>query len=497
MSLTDLTLHAMQQRLRNKEVTSVELTRAFLERIGSVDPSINAYLTVTAEQALEDAARADRRLAEGQGAELTGIPLALKDIFITEGVRTTCASRILENFVPPYDGTAVAKLKEQGAVLLGKLNMDEFAMGSSNENSAFGAVKNPWNLDYVPGGSSGGSAACIAARLAAATLGTDTGGSIRQPAANCGVVGLKPTYGRVSRYGVIAFASSLDQVGPIARDVEDCAILLQAVAGYDAADSTSVDMPVPDYRATLRDGVKGLKIGLPREYFIEGLDPDVQQATDDAIAVLRELGAELVEVALPHTEYAVACYYGVPLWSKEHFDYLIATAEASSNLARYDGVRYGRRVDRGQGLIDMFMQSRAAGFGPEVKRRIMLGTYALSSGYYDAYYLKAQKVRTLIRQDFLDAFAKVDVMLTPVAPTPAFRLGEKLADPLQMYLSDIFTIPVNLAGTCGMSLPCGLSRDGLPIGLQLIGQPFGEAALLKAAYAFEQATTWHRHLAPL
>ena len=485
MSLTDLTLHAMQQWLRNKEVTSVELTRAFLERIGSVDPSINAYLTVTAEQALEDAARADRRLAEGQGAELTGIPLALKDIFITEGVRTTCASRILENFVPPYDGTAVAKLKEQGAVLLGKLNMDEFAMGSSNENSAFGAVKNPWNLDYVPGGSSGGSAACIAARLAAATLGTDTGGSIRQPAANCGVVGLKPTYGRVSRYGVIAFASSLDQVGPIARDVEDCAILLQAVAGYDAADSTSVDMPVPDYRATLRDGVKGLKIGLPREYFIEGLDPDVQQATDDAIAVLRELGAELVEVALPHTEYAVACYY------------LIATAEASSNLARYDGVRYGRRVDRGQGLIDMFMQSRAAGFGPEVKRRIMLGTYALSSGYYDAYYLKAQKVRTLIRQDFLDAFAKVDVMLTPVAPTPAFRLGEKLADPLQMYLSDIFTIPVNLAGTCGMSLPCGLSRDGLPIGLQLIGRPFGEAALLKAAYAYEQATTWHRQLAPL
>lgn len=485
MSLTDLTLHAMQQGLRNKEVTSVELTRAFLERIGSVDQRINAYLTVTADQALETAARADRRLEAGQGAELTGIPLALKDIFITEGVRTTCASRILENFVPPYDGTAAAKLKEQGAVLLGKLNMDEFAMGSSNENSAFGAVKNPWHLDYVPGGSSGGSAACIAARLAAATLGTDTGGSIRQPAANCGVVGLKPTYGRVSRYGVIAFASSLDQVGPIARDVEDCAILLQAVAGYDAADSTSVDLPVPDYRATLRDGVKGLKIGLPREYFIEGLDPDVQQATDDAIATLRELGAEMVEVTLPHTEYAVACYY------------LIATAEASSNLARYDGVRYGRRVDRGQGLIDMFMQSRAAGFGPEVKRRIMLGTYALSSGYYDAYYLKAQKVRTLIRQDFLDAFTKVDVMLTPVAPTPAFRLGEKVADPLQMYLSDIFTIPVNLAGTCGMSLPCGLSRDGLPIGLQLIGQPFGEAALLKAAYAYEQATTWHRQLAPL
>ncbi len=485
MSLTDLTLHAMQQRLRNKELTSVELTQAFLDRITCIDPRINAFLTVTAEQALADAARADHQLSQGQSHELTGIPLALKDIFITEGVRTTCASQILDNFVPPYDGTAVTKLKEQGAVLLGKLNMDEFAMGSSNENSGFGPVRNPWNLDYVPGGSSGGSAACVAAQMATATLGTDTGGSIRQPAAHCGVVGLKPTYGRVSRYGVIAYASSLDQVGPITRDVEDCAILLQAIAGHDPADSTSVELPVPEYRASLRDGVKGLKIGLPKEYFIDGLDPDVQKATDEAIATLRSLGAEFVEVSLPHTDYALACYY------------LIATAEASSNLARYDGVRYGQRIDNEGGLIEMYRQSRAAGFGAEVKRRIMLGTYALSSGYYDAYYLKAQKVRTLIRQDFLDAFNQVDVILTPVAPTPAFKIGAKTADPLQMYLSDIFTIPVNLAGTCGMSLPCGFSGEGLPIGLQLIGQPFGEETILKTAFAYEQAAGWHLNKAPL
>ena len=411
--------------------------------------------------------------------------MALKDIFITEGVRTTCASKILGNFLPPYDGTAVSKLKAQGAVLLGKLNMDEFAMGSSNENSAFGTVKNPWNRDCVPGGSSGGSAACVAARQAVATLGTDTGGSIRQPASHCGVVGLKPTYGRVSRYGVIAYASSLDQVGPLTRDVEDCAIMLGATAGYDPADSTSINLPVPDYQASLKQGVKGLRVGLPKEYFIKGLDPDIQQAIDTAIATLRDLGAEPVEVSLPHTEYAVACYY------------LIATAEASSNLARYDGVRYGQRVDQGRGLIDMYNQSRAAGFGPEVKRRIMLGTYALSSGYYDAYYLKAQKVRTLIRQDFLDAFNQVDVIVTPVAPTPAFRIAEKTADPLQMYLSDIFTIPVNLAGTCGVSVPCGFSRNGLPIGMQLIGKPFGEETILKTAYAYEQATDWHRHNAPL
>ncbi|MEJ2699947.1 MAG: Asp-tRNA(Asn)/Glu-tRNA(Gln) amidotransferase subunit GatA, partial [Desulfuromonadales bacterium] len=368
---------------------------------------------------------------------------------------------------------------------LGKLNMDEFAMGSSNENSAAGPVKNPWNPDCVPGGSSGGSAACVAARQAAAALGTDTGGSIRQPASHCGVVGLKPTYGRVSRYGVIAYASSLDQVGPLARDVEDCAILLEAVAGYDPADSTSVDTPVPTYRTTLKEGVKGLRVGLPKEYFIEGLDPEVKKAVEEAVETFHRLGAETVEVSLPHTAYAVACYY------------LIATAEASSNLARYDGVRYGVRVDEGQGLIDMYMKSRAAGFGPEVKRRIMLGTYALSSGYYDAYYLKAQKVRTLIRRDFLEAFKGIDVIATPVAPTPAFRIGEKVEDPLQMYLSDIFTIPVNLAGTCAMSLPCGFSGEGLPIGLQLIGKPFGEETILKAGYAFEQATEWHKKKAPL
>jgi aspartyl-tRNA(Asn)/glutamyl-tRNA(Gln) amidotransferase subunit A len=479
MELTELTIHELHSRLVAGELTSVDLTRAYLARIAATDGRVNAFITVCEEEALAVAAAADRRLAEGSADLLTGIPLALKDIFCTKGVRTTCASKILENFVPPYDGTTVSRLKEHGAVFLGKLNMDEFAMGSSNENSAFGPVKNPWNPETVPGGSSGGSAAAVAARQAAGTLGTDTGGSIRQPAAHCGVVGLKPTYGRVSRYGVIAYASSLDQVGPLARDVEDCAILLQAVAGYDPADSTSVDIPVPDYRATLRQGVKGLRIGLPREYFIEGLDPEVKAAMEAAIATYRQLGAETVEVGLPHTDYAVACYY------------LIATAEASSNLARYDGVRFGLRVEEGRGLIDMYMKSRAAGFGAEVKRRIMLGTYALSSGYYDAYYLKAQKVRTLIRQDFLEAFNQADVLLTPVAPTPAFRLGEKAGDPLQMYLSDIFTIPVNLAGTCAMSVPCGFSAAG-PIGLQLIGKPFGEADILRAGYAFEQATEWHK-----
>jgi aspartyl-tRNA(Asn)/glutamyl-tRNA(Gln) amidotransferase subunit A len=485
MALTDLTIHELQTLLKNREVSSRELTEAFLTRIQLTDAQIGAYITLCEEPALNSADAADARLAAGNAAALTGIPLALKDIFVTAGTRTTCASRILDNFIPPYDGTAVRRLREQGAVLLGKLNMDEFAMGSSNENSAFGTVRNPWNQACVPGGSSGGSAAAVAARQAVATLGTDTGGSIRQPASHCGVVGLKPTYGRVSRYGVIAYASSLDQVGPLTRDVEDCAIMLGAVAGYDPADSTSVNLPVPDYQAALRQGIKGLRIGLPREYFIEGLDKDIRQCADKAIATLRELGAEPVEVSLPHTEYAVACYY------------LIATAEASSNLARYDGVRYGRRVDEGRGLIDMYMQSRAAGFGPEVKRRIMLGTYALSSGYYDAYYLKAQKVRTLIRQDFLDAFHQVDVILTPVAPTPAFRIGEKTADPLQMYLSDIFTIPVNLAGTCGISVPCGFSRNGLPIGMQLVGRPFDEATILKTAHAYEQATDWHRHKAPL
>jgi aspartyl-tRNA(Asn)/glutamyl-tRNA(Gln) amidotransferase subunit A len=391
----------------------------------------------------------------------------------------------LHNFVAPYDGTAWLQLKERGAVLLGKLNQDEFAMGSSCEGSAFGPTRNPWDLERIPGGSSGGSAACIAAQQATATLGTDTGGSIRQPASHCGCVGLKPTYGRVSRYGVIAYASSLDQVGPITRDVRDAAIMLGAIAGHDPLDSTSVERLVPDYTTSLLPDVKGLRIGLPKEYYIAGLDPEVKATMDQAIATYGQLGAEFVDISLPHTDYAVATYY------------LIATAEASSNLARYDSVRFGHRTAEPGNLHETYSRSRDEGFGAEVKRRIMIGTYALSSGYYDAYYLKAQKARTLIMQDFLTAFQKVDVMLTPVAPTPAFKIGEKTSDPLQMYLSDIFTIPVNLAGTCGISVPAGISQSGLPIGLQLIGQPFGEEAIIRAAYSFEQATDWHRNKAQL
>ena len=479
MELFELTVRELHRKLKAREVSSVEATRSVLSRIEAVDGQINAFITVTPEEALKNAAAADERIAAGEADILTGIPLALKDIFLTKGIRTTCASRMLHNFIPPYDATSVARLKARGMVLVGKLNQDEFAMGSSCESSAFGATRNPWNLDCTPGGSSGGSAAAVAAREAIATLGTDTGGSIRQPASHCGCVGLKPTYGRVSRYGVIAYASSLDQVGPMTRDVGDCAVLLNAVAGHDPKDSTSVDLPVPDYTRALVPEVKGLRIGLPKEYFIAGLDPDVKEAMDQAIAVYSGLGARFHEITLPHTDYAVATYY------------LIATAEASSNLARYDGVRFGHRTEEAQGLLEMFMKSRAEGFGTEVKRRIMLGTYALSSGYYDAYYLKAQKVRTLIMHDFLKAFEQVDVILTPVAPTPAFRIGEKTDDPLHMYLSDIFTIPVNLAGTCAISVPAGLSATGLPIGLQLIGKPFGEESILRAAYGFEQATEWH------
>jgi len=485
MELFELTIHELHDKLKKREVSSVEATKACLARIEAIEPRVNAFITVTPEEALKSAEEADRRIASGAMDVLTGIPVALKDIFLTRGIRTTCASRILHNFVPPYDATSWMKLKERGAVLVGKLNQDEFAMGSSCESSAFGPTKNPWNLDCIPGGSSGGSAAAIAAQESTATLGTDTGGSIRQPASHCGCVGLKPTYGRVSRYGVIAYASSLDQVGPVTRDVTDCAIMLNAVAGYDPKDSTSVNLPFPDYRSALGSDIKGLKIGLPREYFIAGLDPDVKQALDEARATYTQLGAEFREITLPHTDYAVASYY------------LIATAEASSNLARYDGVRFGHRTTAAKGLIDMFAKTRNEGFGPEVKRRIMLGTYALSSGYYDAYYLKAQRVRTLIMQDFIKAFDEVDVILTPVAPTPAFRIGEKTDDPLQMYLSDIFTIPVNLAGTCGISVPAGMNGNGLPIGLQLIGKPFGEETILRAAYAFEQATEWHKRKAQI
>ena len=485
MELFELTLRELHIKLKSGNVSSREATLAMLDRIERTDERINAFITVIPEKALAQADEADKRIAAGNMGVLTGIPLALKDIFSTEGVLTTCGSRILNNFIPPYNATAYEKLKEQGAVLLGKLNQDEFAMGSSNESSAFGPVKNPWNAERIPGGSSGGSAAAIAARQVTAALGTDTGGSVRQPASHCGCVGLKPTYGRVSRYGVIAYASSLDQVGTLARDVTDCAIMLGAVAGYDPKDSTSVRTPVPDYCAALTGNVKGLRIGLPKEYFIAGLDSDVKAALENAIETYRLLGAEIVDISLPHTDYAVASYY------------LIATAEASSNLARYDGVRFGRRAEDAEGLLEMFSKTRSQGFGSEVKRRIMLGTYALSSGYYDAYYLKAQKVRTLIMRDFTRAFEKVDVILTPVAPTPAFRIGEKNNDPLQMYLSDIFTISVNLAGICAIVMPAGSSVDGLPVGAQLIGKPFAEETILRAAHAFEQATAWHTLKAPL
>src|SRR6266567_3626624 len=485
MELFELTIRELHEKLRKKEVSSVEATHSVLSRIEAVDGKVNAFITVTPEEALKDASEADKRIATGEIDILTGIPVALKDIFLTRGIRTTCASRILANFIPPYDATSWQKLKERGMVLVGKLNQDEFAMGSSCKSSAFGTTKNPWDLACIPGGSSGGSAAAIAAREATATLGTDTGGSIRQPASHCGCVGLKPTYGRVSRYGVIAYASSLDQVGLVTRDVTDAAVMLGAVAGYDPKDSTSVNLPVPDYVKALVPEVKGMRIGLPKEYFIPGLDPAVKKALDAAIETYTRLGAEFREITLPHTDYAVATYY------------LIATAEASSNLARYDGVRFGHRAEGAKGLAEMFSRTRAEGFGPEVKRRIMLGTYALSSGYYDAYYLKAQRVRTLIMHDFNKAFEEVDVILTPVAPTPAFRIGEKVNDPLQMYLSDIFTIPVNLAGTCGISVPAGFSRDNLPIGLQLIGKPFGEETILRAAHAFEQATEWHKKKATI
>ena len=486
MTPSRLTIHEATALLRTRALSAQELTRAVLDRIHATDARTRSYLTVCEPEALAQAETADRRLAAGAPIPpLCGIPLAVKDVILTKGIRSTAGSKILEHFVPPYDATVTRLLKAAGAVIIGKVNCDEFAMGSSNENSAFFPSRNPWDLSRVPGGSSGGSATAVAADQALAALGTDTGGSIRLPAAFCGVVGLKPTYGRVSRFGVVAYASSLDQVGPLAKDVQDCALVLQAIAGHDPRDSTSVDRPVPNYQATLTQGVQGLKVGIPQEYFVEGMQPEVETAVHQALAALAALGAQPVSISLPHTEYAIATYY------------LIATAEASSNLARYDGVKYGYRAAQTGNLMDMYCRTRAHGFGSEVKRRIMLGTYALSAGYYDAYYLKAQKVRTLIRQDFLTAFAACDVIATPVAPTVAFRLGEKTADPLTMYLSDIFTIAVNLAGLPGLSVPCGCDAKGLPIGLQLIGKPFGEDTLLQAAYAYEQATPWHTRKPPL
>ena len=486
MTPSRLTIHEATALLRTRALSAQELTRAVLDRIHATDARTRSYLTVCEPEALAQAETADRRLAAGDSIPpLCGIPLAVKDVILTKGIRSTAGSKILEHFVPPYDATVTRLLKAAGAVIIGKVNCDEFAMGSSNENSAFFPSRNPWDLSRVPGGSSGGSATAVAADQALAALGTDTGGSIRLPAAFCGVVGLKPTYGRVSRFGVVAYASSLDQVGPLAKDVQDCALVLQAIAGHDPRDSTSVDRPVPNYQATLTQGVQGLKVGIPQEYFVEGMQPEVETAVHQAIAALAALGAQPVSISLPHTEYAIATYY------------LIATAEASANLARYDGVKYGYRAAQTGNLMDMYCRTRAHGFGSEVKRRIMLGTYALSAGYYDAYYLKAQKVRTLIRQDFLTAFEACDVIATPVAPTVAFRLGEKTADPLTMYLSDIFTIAVNLAGLPGLSVPCGCDAKGLPIGLQLIGKPFGEDTLLQAAYAYEQATPWHTRKPPL
>ncbi|MBI5875172.1 MAG: Asp-tRNA(Asn)/Glu-tRNA(Gln) amidotransferase subunit GatA [Deltaproteobacteria bacterium] len=484
MELYNLTIHELHEKLKKKEASSLELTETFLKRIDAVDGKIKAFLTVTKEDAIKQAKEADKRLASGKDVTpLTGIPIAVKDIFCTKGILTTCASKILNNFVPPYDATVIKKLKDAGAVILGKNNMDEFAMGSSTENSAFFTTKNPWNVERVPGGSSGGSAASVAAGECAASIGTDTGGSIRQPASCCGVVGLKPTYGRVSRYGMIAFASSLDQAGPMTKDVTDSAIMLNAMAGCDPQDSTSIDAPVPDYTKALTKDVKGLKIGIPKEYFIQGLDKDIEKAVKEAIEILKKQGASVVDISLPHTDYAIAVYY------------LVATAEASSNLARFDGVKYGHRAKDAGGLMDMYCKTRDEGFGPEVKRRIMLGTYSLSAGYYDAYYKKASQVRTLIKRDFEDAFKKCDVILTPTAPTPAFKIGEKTADPLTMYLSDIFTISCNLAGIPGISIPCGFTKDNLPIGLQILGKPLDEETVLKTAYAYEQATDWHKRRA--
>ena len=485
MELFRCTAHALHDRLRAGDVTAEAITQSVLDRIGVVDSQVHAYLTVTKEQALEQAGAVDSRLKAGETLPpLAGIPVGIKDLMCTKGIPTTCASRILGGFVPPYDATVIEKLHRQHAVMMGKLNMDEFAMGSSTENSSVVTTSNPWDLKRIPGGSSGGSAAAIAAGEAICTLGSDTGGSIRQPAALCGVVGMKPTYGRVSRYGLVAFASSLDQIGPLTKDVTDCAWMLNAICGHDRMDSTSADIPVPDFTESLIQDVQDVRIGVPKEYFIDGMEADVESRVRGAIAQLESLGATIVPISLPHTEYAVATYY------------IIAPAEASANLARYDGVRYGFRAGEATDLVDMYKKTRSQGFGTEVKRRIMLGTYALSSGFYDAYYLKAQKVRTLIKQDFDEAFEQVDVVMAPTAPTGAFKAGEKVDDPLQMYLSDIFTISCNLAGLPGVSIPCGLTSEILPVGLQIIGKPFDEGTILRVAYTYEQNTDHHQQLPP-
>lgn len=482
MELYHHTIRELHQKLRDGEVSSRQMTEAVLARIDEVEPTLHSYIRVMKEEALSQADYIDEQLRKGaiEPTYLTGIPLAIKDVICTKGVPTTCGSKILEHFVPPYDATVIQKLKQQHPVFVGKTNMDEFAMGASTEHSAYGITRNPWDSERVPGGSSGGSAAAVAAGEAIAALGSDTGGSIRQPAAFCNITGLKPTYGRVSRYGLVAFASSLDQIGPMTKDVFDAAILLQAISGRDPKDSTSVNYPVPDYTRVLIPDLHGMKIGIPQEYFAEGLDLQIERAVRNAIDVLECLGASCREVSLPNTAYGVATYY------------IIAPSEASSNLARYDGVKYGYRTANYSDLMQMYTKTRTEGFGPEVIRRIMLGTYTLSSGYYDAYYLKAQKVRTLVRQDFERVFQEVDVLATPITPTPPFKIGEFVDDPLTMYLIDVYTVPINLAGLTGISIPCGFTQDQLPIGLQIIGGHFQEEKVLRAAFAFQEQTNFHR-----
>lgn len=480
MNIKDITIKEASELIREKKISPVELTKAFLERIEAVDGDLNSYITVLADHALNTAESAEKEIMKGNYlGPLHGVPIGLKDIFVMKDVAATCGSKMLENFISPYDATVTARIKKSGAVILGKNNMDEFAMGSSNETSYFGPVKNPWDTGKVPGGSSGGSASSAAAGLCTASIGTDTGGSIRQPAALCGITGLKPTYGRVSRYGMIAFASSLDQAGPLTKSVEDAAIILNAISGRDEMDSTSVDIEVPDFTKNLNGDIKGMKIGIPKEYFVEGMDSEVKSAVQKAIKDIESLGAEIVEISLPHTKYAISTYY------------IIAPCEASSNLARYDGVRYGYRAPDVDSLNDLFIRSRTEGFGEEVKRRIMLGTYALSSGYYDAYYLKAQKVRTLIREDFKNAWEKVDVIVTPTTPETAFGINEKTDDPIKMYLSDALTIPCNIAGIPGLSTPCGFSSGNLPIGLQILGKSFDEESILRVAHAYEKVNNWN------
>ena len=476
MELNELTIHELQKKLKEGETTSVEITESVFKRIEAVEDKVHSFITLMKDSAFEEAEKADKAIQENKGGPLTGIPVAVKDLLCTKGVKTTCGSHILENFVPPYDATVVKKLKEAGAVLVGKTNMDEFAMGSSTETSYFGITKNPWDLEKIPGGSSGGSAAAVVADECITSIGSDTGGSIRQPAALCGVVGLKPTYGRVSRFGLVAFASSLDQIGPFSKDAEDCAIMMNVIAGYDPNESTSVPADVPDYTRHISKSIEGWTVGIPGEYFTEGIDPEVLAAVESAIKEVEKMGGKTIEISLPHTEYCVAVYY------------VIAPSEASSNLARYDGVRYGFRSKEGRDLLDMYKMSRSAGFGAEVKRRIMIGTHSLSSGYYDAYYKKASQVRALMRNDFDEAFKMCDVILTPASPTPAFNIGEKMDDPLQMYLSDIFTLSANLAGIPGISIPCGYTKSGLPIGLQLLAKHFEEEKLIQMASAYEKSS---------